>query len=445
MRRMVRVASPDLDDNVSAHLEGARPLPPLPPFAGDAVADLVVIGAGFTGMSTAWHASAAFPDRRIVVLEARKVANGASGRTAGMVLNWINGVGTHDPETTRRVWRCTLDGIDGLERLVHELGGVRWRRDGSLEVVTDPARAEAAHQRVERLRSWGLPLQWLDRDTLRRQLALEGVAGATLDPTAGQINGVDLLRAMVPPLRARGVAVHEDSPVVRIEEGETITVTTPEGRLRTRAIVLATNGYTPRLGYFRSAIVPLHSHIVATAPLDEEAWARLGWRAWSGFADDLDRIAYAARMADGRLLFGGGSNAAYDYGYGGRTRWDGPAERWVGAVTAKLHGYLPGLAEVPVTHRWSGTLGLTLNRKPSMGVRGRWKNVYYALGYSGHGVVLANLAGRVLTDIMRDHLDPWRDLPFYQLRLPYMPPDPLRWVGYQAFTRATGRSPRTQD
>jgi glycine/D-amino acid oxidase-like deaminating enzyme len=106
--------------------------------------------------------------------------------------------------------------------------------------------------------------------------------------------------------------------------------------------------------------------------------------------------------------------------------------------------YFPRLAETPVAHRWSGTLGITLDRVCSIGVRGARRNVYHALGYSGHGLALALLAGEVLADLYAGDHDPWRDLPFYQHRLLPLPPEPFTWLGYQAYTRLTGRSPRRQ-
>ena len=104
--------------------------------------------------------------------------------------------------------------------------------------------------------------------------------------------------------------------------------------------------------------------------------------------------------------------------------------------------YFPALSEAPVAHRWAGTLAITLDRVCSMGVAGESRNVYHALGYSGHGVALALLAGRVLADLYEGNHEAWRDLPFYQKRLLPLPPEPLRWLGYQAYTRFTGRSPR---
>jgi glycine/D-amino acid oxidase-like deaminating enzyme len=294
---------------------------------------------------------------------------------------------------------------------------------------------------VERLARAGIPASFL----IPRGLRIGGgTRGAVVDPLAGRLNGFALLQAMRPVLAAHGVAVYEHTPVLRVREGPTITLAVPGGEVRAQAVVLATNAYTPALGYFRRGILPLHSHVVATAPLPADRWEKIGWDEWDGFTDDLDRIAYACRTPAGRVVFGGGGNAAYSYRFGGATDFPDQAGHPAFAfVRSAMLRYFPGLGDTAIEYRWSGTLGVTLDRVCTMGVRGANRNVYYALGYSGHGLALALLAGRVLTDLYEGNHETWRDLPFYQRRLPPLPPEPLRWIGYQAYTRLTGRSPRT--
>lgn len=438
-----------IDENRSYWAHTAAPVEELPPLVGDVTADVCVIGAGFTGMSTAWHLNRRFPDKRIVVLEAGIVGNGASGRNGGLMLNWVNGVHLEDPEGTARVYHATRDGIDGIESLIreHDLP-VRYKRDGALEVYTRADRAEEAHRRTEKLAALGIPVRYLHTHELSEYVRMQGGVGGVLDTTAGNLHGLDLLRAMRPVLLSRGVAIHERSPVVKIEEGATCVITTPQGSVRAAALVLGTNGYTPKLGYFRNELFPLHSHVFATAPLPLEQRAALGWSRGSGFSDDLDRIAYGSITADGSVIFGGGSNASYAYLYGNKTVYPGAPDTAASSferIHQTFRGYFPDAAAVPIAHRWTGTLGITFSRVCSMGVRGEHRNVYYAVGYSGHGVTLANLAGRVITDLYSDHHEPWRDLPFYQRRMMYIPGEPFRWVGYQAFTRLTGKSPRRVD
>ena len=267
-----------------------------------------------------------------------------------------------------------------------------------------------------------------------------------LDPLAGRLNGFALLQALRPALRRATASpctsTRRCGACARARE---IVLETPEGEVRARALVLATNAYTPALGFFRRGILPLHSHVLATAPL---AARRLGARSAGapGTASPTTSTASptpAARRA-AALLFGGGGNPAYAYRFGGsavgRRRGDARATRF---MRAALTRYFPA----PRRRRRSSTAGrarsrITLDRVCSMGVGGEHRNVYHALGYSGHGVALALLAGRVLADLYDGNHEPWRDLPFYQKRLLPIPPEPLRWLGYQAYTRLTGRSPR---
>lgn len=440
---MRRDVSLDLDHNTSMWADTARSVEPLPPLGGDIRADVAIIGAGFTGMSTAYHLARRFPDLRVVVLEARRVGNGASGRSGGMALNWINGVDARNPEVARRVFDVTRGGLDGIEAMIaeHQLD-VRFHRAGCLEAYTAAQRAEEAHQRAEKLASFGLPVRYLHGPELASRVRAQGVVGAVLDPTTGQLHGLDLLQGLSPVVRRLGVEIYEGTPVVRIEEGREHRLTTPGGTVRAATMVLATNGYTGRLGYFRSGICPMHSHVIATEPLPKARWAKLGWSATAGFTDDLDRIAYASMSADGRLLIGGGGNGAYSYLWGNRTAWPREPAAQYAFVHGILKKYFPRAADVKISHRWTGTLGITMTRVCSMGVTGEHRNVLYALGYSGHGVVLANLAGRVLCDVYADNPEPWRDLPFFQRPLGGIPGEPLRWLGYQVFTKLTGRSPR---
>jgi glycine/D-amino acid oxidase-like deaminating enzyme len=280
---------------------------------------------------------------------------------------------------------------------------------------------------------------------LRQQLALQGVCGGVLDPISGQINGAQLVRSLRPVLIEQGVEIYEQTPVLTIREGALITLATPDAEVQAKAIVLATNGYTGKLGYFGDAIFPLHSHIFATAPLSPAQQAALGWHHFAGFSDDLDRIAYSSLTPEGHIVFGGGSNQAYAYRFGNRTAYSGTpdsASKAFHKIRQTLQDYLPEAQHLPISHRWTGTLAITLNRNPLMGVRGEHRNIYYAIGYCGHGITLANLAGQVLTDLYSGDDERWRDLPFYQAQYAPIPPEPFRWLGYQMYTRLTGRNPR---
>ena len=317
-------------------------------------------------------------------------------------------------------------------------------REGHLDVFTTSKSADEAAAAAERFESAGLPVRFLDKSALGDHLDLRDVAGALLDPEGGTLDGVAYLRGMKAVLENRGVDIYENTQVLRVFEGRRIELETLSARVRAQAIVLATNAYTPHLGYFRSELFPLHSHVIGTERRPPEDWKARGWRRAGSFTDDRDRLSYGTLSASGRLVFGGGSNGAYDYVYGNGTGLESASRRAAGANQAQLLDYLPKLDDVQVTHRWSGPIALTLSRVCTMGVRGAHRNVYFALGYSGHDVTLANLAGKVLTDIYSDADERWRGLPFYQQDLRFIPPEPFRWLGYQMYTRLTGRPPRAQ-
>jgi len=434
------------DDNRSVWWANASDVTyvPAPALGKDLDCDVAIVGGGFTGTSTAYHLARRFPEKRIVIVEGRLLGNGASGRNGGLALNWINGVETADLALARRVYDVTRAGIDAIEARIREHAlDVPWKRDGYVDILTDERRAEGAAREVERLASVGIPLRYLSGPELARHVRFDGAVGGVLDPYAGQVDGVRLVRAMRPVLEGLGVMIHEHTPVRGIDEGETHTLDVPGGRVRAKAVVLATNAYTPRLGYFGTGIVPLHSHVLATEALSAEAWEEHGWPAGlGGFSDDFDRIAYGSMTARGQLVFGGGSNAAYGYGFGNGTAFRGDDGKAQAAMTRSLQRYLPKAKDVRIAQRWSGPVALTMSRVCTMGVQGKHKNVYFALGYSGHGVTLANLAGEVLTDIVAGVASRWEGLPFYQQRLLFVPPEPLRWFGYHAYTSLTGRSPR---
>jgi gamma-glutamylputrescine oxidase len=436
----------EIDDNRSLWIAQTPDYHPTAPLREPISADVAIIGGGFTGVSTAYHLSRRYPEKRVVLLEAKTLANGASGRNGGMMLNWLPSMYGYSPEMTQRVYQMTSAGIQQIVSLIrqHQLP-VSYRMDGTLTVYTDAQRAEAAHQEAEQLQQIGIPMRYLDAEQLKACLNLQGVYGAVLDPNSGQINGAQLVRGLLPVLQAQGVEVYEQTPVLSIREGQTLTLTTPNAEIKAAAVVLATNGYTGKLGYFRDALFPLHSHVFATKALSSAEQAGLGWHATAGYSDDLDRIAYSSTTPEGHIVFGGGSNQAYAYLFKNRVSFPGSPESAAGSfrkMRDTMSQYLPASAALDIPYRWTGTLGITFNRQPLIGVRGEHQNIYYALGYCGHGVTLANIAGEMLTDMYSGDDERWRGFSFY--RAPYIPipPEPFRWLGYQAFTRLTGKSPR---
>lgn len=436
----------EIDENRSLWASYTPDYRPNAPLIGDTEADLAIIGGGFTGVSTAYHFSQRYPEKRVVLIEAKSLANGASGRNGGMMLNWINGVDDADDETLINIYNATNGAIDMITGIIqqHNLT-VSHRRDGALITYTNTARAEAAHEYAEYMQHLGIPIQYLDSTALANTVHLQGAYGAVVDYNEGQLNGAQFVRALKPIIEAQGVQIYENTYVTKVEEGRTITLTTAQGTVKAKAMVLATNGYTGKLGYFRKGIFPLHSHVFATAPLTSQQQQEIGWHSTSGYADDYDRISYSTLTPEGNIVFGGGSNASYAYLFNNRTIYPNSpqsAAHGFRTMESTMYNYLPKARGIPITHRWTGTLGITLRRNMSYGVMGENRNVYYSVGYCGHGVTMANLAGKILTDIYSGDDAQWRKLPPYQASFESLPLEPLRWIGYHLMTKLTGKAPR---
>lgn len=428
----------DLDDNVSVWVEDNLDYQPRPSLKQNITADLAIIGGGFTGVSTAYHFSLRYPEKRVVLLEAKTLGNGASGRNGGQMLNWGRG-GKTDDAGLQRNYQVTSRAIDTMEAIVreHKLI-VGFRRDGVYKGLTTIRAAERAHIEVEYAQRLGIPLIYLDQQAISEKLGARGFYGAVLDPTEGQINGAQYVRALREILIKAGVAIYENTPVLDVTEGAEVRLDTPDNEVRAKAILLATNAYTHYLGYFRYEIFPAHSLVLATAPLSTEQLENIGWKEGSGLDDDFMLLSYLNMTPDKRVLIGG-TPAGYKYTYNNRTAFPGSMQSLnleFQKLYQTLQAYFPDLS-APVTHRWTGPVALNMNSVSGMmGVRGEYKNIYYALGYCGHGVVLANLAGELITDLYSHNDEKWRGLPFYQPQVFPIPPEPFRWVGANLYIKS---------
>ena len=422
------------------HRERSTPCTPL---HEDLTADIVIVGAGLTGLSSAWHLSTHYPEKTIVVLEAKEVAHGASGRNGGLALNWFDEMDVRTKEYAQHVYGLTQETLQTIHSLA-STGGCpdSFRFINCANLYTKESSFDAAARTAEQAQQAGIDIRIIDKEALRSNLDIQHVYGAIVDPAAGQLDGVGFLNALASLLRERGIRIFEESPVQTIEETLPAKVSCIQGSVTADAVILATNAYSPLLGYFSDKVIPLHSYVIATESRSMEQWKELGFTDIEGFSDDRSRLSYGCINRFGELLFGGGSNASYYYGYGGKTALHQRSPRSFQAVKKILLHYFPQVASIPIKYQWSGPVAISLDRRCMMGVRGEHKNIFYALGFSGHGITMATMAGRVLCDLYQDDVAAWKDFPFFMRKGYPFPPEPLRWIGYKGFTTFTGKSPR---
>jgi glycine/D-amino acid oxidase-like deaminating enzyme len=416
---------------------GIEDTPPLAPLRGDHSADVVIVGGGYTGLSTALHLAESFPKRRIVLLEGARVGYGASGRNDGLVLPFINGaegivhglVEADRIDEARKVYEATSAGVNLIEDLSETRGvDCEWEPVENLVGAITP-RQEALLEGIHRMyTALGLEATWLSEKELRRRVDVAGYRGALTIPASGMINPAKLATGLLALVRASGVDVHEDSPVVDIAPGTTVSVRTPRGTVRAPVLVLATNAYTQHLGldFLRDRILPVHSFSIATAPLTDAQVAALSWRGRQPFMDAQNFFNLFRLTADNRIVLSGGS-AFYYYG---AAAVDGEGHQDYRRLKRDFRRLFPTLGDVPITHRWVGHVGMTLDSVPTIGTLGPEQNILFAGGYTGHGVPVAVLAGRLLRDLYAgEPLDPVYDFVLNR-KPPRIPGEPFASVGF---------------
>ena len=373
----------------SWYAASATPLDAFPPLKGDARADVCIIGAGYTGLSAALHLAQAGVD--VAVVEAHRVGFGASGRNGGQVgtgfnngQDWLeNRLGD---AKARALWDLAEDAKTTLRDLIrdHRIDA-DWRSGVAHCCRFDTEVAEAHAEAGMLAQRYGYEqIEPRDRTRMATLVGTDVYAGGTLDHGAGHIHPLRLALGLAKAAAAAGARIYENTPVISITPGAPNIVAGDHGRMTADHIILATNGYVGGLDAQVSArVMPINNYIVATEPLGEDAPLTKDIAA----NDTRFVVNYWRQTPDKRLLFGGGES----YGY-----------RFPRDIAAKVRPALaqvyPRLADVRIDHAWGGTLAITSHRLPHFARPA--PSVYSAAGYSGHGVALAVMAGRVLAEVI---------------------------------------------
>ncbi|AGS70336.1 NAD(P)/FAD-dependent oxidoreductase [Streptomyces collinus] len=406
------------------------------PLAGDATADVVIVGGGYTGLWTAYYLKKAAPFLRITVLEQKFCGYGASGRNGGWLYNGVAGrdryAKLHGHEAAVRLQKAMNDTVaevvavaeaEGIDADVH--------RGGVLEVATTPAQLARLKAFHEHELSYGEKDRELygARETAER-IRVAGAVGSAWTPHGARLHPVKLVKGLAAAVEALGVTLHESTPVTEIRPRHAVT---PYGTVRAPYILRCTEGFTASLKGQRRTWLPMNSSMIATEPLTEEQWAAVGWDGRETLGDMAHAYMYAQRTADGRIALGG---RGVPYRFGSRTDNDGRTQpETVEALREILTRFFPALAGVRVAHAWSGVLGVprdwcatvTLDRTTGLG---------WAGGYVGSGVATTNLAARTLRDLVQQDSGQGgrtglTDLPWVNHKVRRWEPEPLRWLGVQ--------------
>lgn len=360
---------------------------PRPALLGDVQADVCVLGAGFTGLATALSLAQAGMD--VVVLEAQRVGWGASGRNGGQALVGFGcelGVleSQLGAEHARRLFDWSCRGLQLLKsRIAEHAIACDWR-DGHANVALRPRQARDLAIEQERMaQRYGYPLQYWDQDQLRARLDSARYIAGLYDANAGHLHPLAYALGLARAAQAQGVRIFEHSAVIRIERGPRVGMHTARGRVAARFAVVAGNallsGLAPQL---ESRIMPVGTYVGATAPLGAGRAQTLISNGMA-VADVNWALDYFRLSADHRLLFGGMAN------------YSALPPPWLqAAMTRRMHAVFPQLHDVALESVWGGLIDITRNRAPHFGRLD--PNLYFAQGFSGHGVAATGLAGDLI-------------------------------------------------
>ncbi len=413
---------------------------PRPVLPGDTQVDVAVVGAGFTGLWTAYYLLEADPRLRVVVLEAETAGFGASGRNGGWCsalfpagpgqLSRLPGADRAGAIAQHRAMRATVDEV--LRVVDAEHIDAHAHKGGTVVLARSGAQLRGARAEVAAARSWGREsddLRLLGAQEARARLDAVGTIGGTFTADCAVVHPARLVRGLARAVERRGGVIHEQTRATSLAPR---LVRTDRGTVRADVVVRATEGYTPALAGERRTVAPVYSLVVATEPLPTEVWARIGLADRETFSDHRHLVIYGQRTADDRLVFGG-RGAPYHFGSRTLPAFD-HEPRVFAQLRATATGMLPALAGARWTHAWGGALGIPRDWCASVGLD-QSTGLAWAGGYVGDGVGTANLAGRTLRDLVLGHDTELTRLPWVGHRSRRWEPEPLRWLGVNAGLR----------
>ncbi len=376
----------------SWYAESSAPETQFPMLQGQQMADVCVIGGGYTGLSTAIHLRDL--GYSVIVLEANRVGWGASGRNGGHV-----GTGQRADQDqlekmvginhARELWKLGLEAVDTVTDLIERFQIDCELKQGNLHVASKASDINHLREEVDHLKKTYnyQHISYVEKPELEQMTSGQGFHGGTLDMGSKHLHPLKYAHGLAKAASDLGARVFEHSQVVSYTEQDQVHVKTEQGDVRARFVVLGCNGHLDKLEPRTAGrIMPINNYVLATEPLGE-GLARKLIRDDSSMSDSLFVINYWKLSADNRLLFGGGETYSRRF----------PAD--IGSFVQKyMLRIYPELANTAIDFGWGGTLAITMNRMPDFGRLS--SKIFYAHGYSGHGVPTATLAGKLLSEVI---------------------------------------------
>jgi glycine/D-amino acid oxidase-like deaminating enzyme len=413
-------------------LAGESDSVPAPALAGDATANVAIVGGGYTGLWTALALREQAPELRITILEAEICGDGPSGRNGGFVHGYWGAfasiLSVLGEEQALQLARAGEQIVPGIRAWAEARGEDVWLREaGMLEVSASPAQDATVQNAVAGAAGVGRPDQAvaLSPEEVAQRISSPVFRGGVFYPDGATVHPGLLVRALRRAALDAGVRLHEGTRVTGVRAGSPNEVVTPRGTLRASEVVLATNAALTGWKPAGRSLTNFGSYVVLTEPAPERL-AEIGWTGGEGVFDSRMFLHYFRTTNDGRVLMGSGTGPI---GFAGRIddrfSRDGPT---AARAEAGLRRLLPGLADVRVERAWGGPIDVSADHLPFFRTQSGTR-IHYGAGYSGHGVGPSWLGGRILASLVLGTDDEWTRLPLATRRVPRLPGEPLKRFG----------------
>ena len=415
---------------------------------GDLSVDVVVIGAGFTGLWTAYYLKTLDPSLSVLVIEREFVGFGASGRNGGWAVGELAaGIEKYarisSLEESLRLTRAVFDSVDEIGRVAAACGiDCGYAKGGTIRLARNKAQLSRQIAEVAHHHSLGFSdddFRLLDPDDAREMCNATGVLGGIRFAHTAAVDPARLVTGLATACEDLGVVIVERTAAELVEPG---SVRTDRGMVTASSVVQATEAYTCELEGQRRRMVPVYSRMIATEPLDQATLDEIGLHERPTFADDRYMVIYGQRTEDGRIAFGG---RGVPYLFGSKidplTEVRGDSHRLIHEALVDL---FPVLNDVEITHRWGGVLGVSRDWTPFVRYD-RASGIGEAGGYVGEGVAPSNLAGRTLAELIVGAETERTDLPWVGHQSRSWEPEPFRWLGIRGSRRIMAGADAAED